>query len=160
MNTSNINLFEKCLYNPITNVLIFKPLAIWADANYQLEKKYQEPEVYLGKNNDDVIEVKNTARHITGMGLAASQYGIGAYTIGFIKEGYDLAKNFFKEPLFKVSRSVLEDSKIDLKHNHIGIQYILNNPDISCDELMDFAINFAKEEQNQETMLEEYLSIN
>ena len=146
MNTTNNTFLEKCLYCPISNVLVYKPLLIWANANRQLEKKYQEADVNLTNSPED-IKIKNTARHVTGLGLAASQYGYMAYPIGIIKEGVDLFKDFFREPIWHISPETKADSLADLGHNNVGIQYVLNNPNISCDELMDFAISFAKEEQ-------------
>ena len=113
MDTSKNNIYEKFLYNPLSNIYVLKPFHIWKNANTQLNKKYKEPHINL-IDDEYGLFVKNTARHTTGLGLAASQYGIFAYPMGYLKEGLDLTKDFFTPPIGKISPEVWEDTKIDL----------------------------------------------
>lgn len=146
MDTKNNSLYEKLLYNPATDIFPLKPLLIWKNANTQLNKKYKTPKINLSDTPSD-LEIKNTARHITGLGLAGSQYGYLAYPIGYVKEGLDLFLDLFKPPYGQISQDVWNDTKIDLENNNKGINYIFNNPKASSDDLMDFAINLAREKQ-------------
>ena len=146
MNTKNNNLYEKILYNSISNVFFFKPLLIWANANQQLNKKYKTQEINLTDKSEDLV-IKNTMRHITGLGLTATQYGKFAYFIGIIKESLDLLKDLlFHKPIGKISPEVWADTITDFQNNHKGIQYMLQNPDATSEDLMNFAYQLAKEQ--------------
>ena len=145
MYTKDNSLYEKILYNRITNLIPFKPLLIWANANQRLNNKYKSPDINLTDSTHD-LAIKNIMRHTTGLGLAASQYGILAYPIGAIKELLDLLKDLlFHKPIGVISPEVWNDTITDFQNNHKGIQYMLNNPDATVDDLMNFAYKLAKE---------------
>ena len=160
MNTKYNSVYEKILYNRITNLIPFKPLLIWANANQQLNNKYKSPDINLTDSAHD-LTIKNVMRHTTGLGLAASQYGILAYPIGAIKELFDLLKDLlFHKPIGVISPEVWKDTITDFKNNHEGIQYMLKNPDATIDDLMNFAYSLAKERQYIENRNEKTNKVN
>ena len=116
-------------YKNLPNHNLLKPLILWANTNAQLDEFYKRPEINLNSSDTD-NEIRNTMRHVTGLGLAAREYGYRAYTLGAIKEGLDILKDlFFHKPIGRISSEVWEDTITDFKNNHRGIQYMLKNPD-------------------------------
>ena len=132
-------------YNNMSNMNFLKPIIIWANTNSMLDEFYKRSRVNLTVSVQD-NEIRNTMRHITGLGLAAREYGKGAYVFGIIKEFLDLLEDLLlHKPIGVISPEVWNDTITDFQNNHKGIQYMLNNPDATVDDLMNFAYKLAKE---------------
>ena len=65
-------------YYNMSNLNPLKPIAIWTNTNTILDKKYKSSDINLSDKPED-LEIKNTARHITGLGLVTSQYWLFAF---------------------------------------------------------------------------------
>ena len=124
------------------------PLKVWYDKNKRLEEFYKIKNINLTDSPED-LRIKNTMRHITGLATLA-KYNSPNVTrsFGYVKEVGDIAKDSIKHPFFGVSKNVVNDTNIDFYNNDLGIDYTLQNPNASFDDIMNFAYQEAQKEKN------------
>lgn len=120
-------------YNPL------KPLAIWTNTNAMLDDFYIRPNVNI-RNDTQGLNIKNSMRHIVAPALMTQEYN-PKFTrfMGGLKE----ARDFY-------AGQPIEDQFIDLRNNWRGINYAQNNPQANKEEIMQYALEEAKKNYNQD----------
>ena len=137
------------------------PLWVWTDTNKKLNEFYLRPDINLTDSEED-LRLKNTMRHITGLARLA-QYNSPdvARAYGFTKEMLDYGKDYIKHPFSKRSPDVVNDTNIDFYNNELGINYGLNNPYATVDDIINFAYQEALQSKNKQypvSALSKYLA--
>lgn len=130
---------EHIKYDNMSNLNPLKPFAIWGNTNAMLDDYYSTPSVNI-KNDTKGINIKNSMRHTVGPALMTQVYG-PKFTrfMGGLKEAKDF---YFQQPL--------EDQMIDLRNNQRGINYAVKNPNANKKQIMDYALQEAKKNYDQD----------
>ncbi len=128
----------------------------WVKTNRALEEFYKRPNINI-TNTSRGLNIKNSMRHIVGSAKYQQSYGLLAEPLGYIKEGWD----FLTEPFIymaqdrglnypKYLRKTLNDTLIDLENNEIGRNYVKQNPNITDEDIMQYALNQAFKNYNKQ----------
>lgn len=130
------------LTNCIPILLFVKPFLIWWSTTSMLDKFYQREEISLSNSEED-LEIKNSMRHITGIARSTgSVSAFDAYVYGVAKEIYDLCLELYSQK-FKIRKMVWEDTLTDLSNNKIGTSYVLEHPNATDEQIMNFAYEYS-----------------
>lgn len=129
--------WDKVIYSKWSRLNPINPLLIWADTNRALNNFYKQPGINLTDSLEDK-EKKNTMRHIVGLGLTGQLYPNPiARTYGYSKEAFDAIRDIATSGI--VNKDTVDDTKIDLKNNNIGIKYTDLYPNASKKDLIKYA---------------------
>ena len=126
-------------YDNMSNFNPLKVPTIWANTNALLDDFYANPNVNI-TNDKRGINIKNSMRHIVGPALITQVYG-GDFTqkLGGYKEAFD----FIRQQPFG-------DQMVDLRNNQRGINYILNNPNATKQDIMEYALQESIKNYDQD----------
>lgn len=123
------NLMDYILTKSIFKYSPLSPIGLMIDTNRGLENYYK-------RHNITETPIKNYMRHITGSGQFAKAYSAPVATLyGLLKETTDFW-------------SGNNDNATDLINNDDGRNYVINNPNSTREDLMDYAYNQYKKRQS------------
>ena len=101
---------------------------LWRETNIRLDKFYSRPDINIANKE---LNIKNDMRHITGLAFFTQMFGASkTRLLGYTKE--------FKDMLFEHD---LDDTKIDLNNNKIGILLGEKYPTLERDKLIELIYN-------------------